>query len=162
MKIINGFIMLPSLLLNIILVIAFLLMGLSASSCSPAQKNDPLAIVQEAYDRLNEGDIDGYMEFISEDAVYADLNTRLVGAQAIREDTQISAGPGLSRFVISDLMMDNNVVYFTKDIYHRDTWVAKDMGAVVVVDGLIIFDGSATQYSIECYHDPSQKFCPQK
>jgi hypothetical protein len=117
-------------------------------------------VVHAAYDRLNAGDIDGYMEFLSDDAVLLDGTGRTEGVEAIRADLELSVGPGRHRFEISDLNLDGNVVYYTYDVYEDDRFVASNMGAAVVVDGRIIFDGSASMLSIECYRDPSQAFCP--
>jgi ketosteroid isomerase-like protein len=145
---------------QLILALMVIALAVFLASCKPARPTDPVAIVQAAYDRLNEGDIDGYMEFLSDDAVSVGPFGRQDGAEAIRADLEGSVGPNLEHFEITKITLDGNVVYLNVNIYKCDQYVAKDMFAAVVVDGKIIYDGRATELSIECYHDPSQAFCP--
>ena len=141
------------------LIPALILLLAGAAGCAPAQATDPVQIVQAAYDRANKGDLDGFMAFIADDAVDADPNGRIVGAQAIRElwigeiATQI-------RIELSDLSADGNVVTYTAKVYHGDRLVDTIQGLDVVADGKIIFDGTADKYRSECESDPSQAFCP--
>ena len=141
------------------LIPALILLLAGAAGCAPAQATDPVQIVQAAYDRANKGDLDGFMAFIADDAVEADPNGRIVGAQAIRElwigeiATQI-------RIELSDLSADGNVVTYTAKVYHGDRLVDTIQGLDVVADGKIIFDGTADKYRSECESDPSQAFCP--
>lgn len=141
------------------LIPALMLLLAGAAGCAPAQATDPVQIVQAAYDRANKGDLDGFMAFIADDAVEADPNGRIVGAQAIRElwigeiATQI-------RIELSDLSADGNVVTYTAKVYHGDRLVDTIQGLDVVADGKIIFDGTADKYRSECESDPSQAFCP--
>ena len=141
------------------LIPALILLLAGAAGCAPAQATDPVQIVQAAYDRANKGDLDGFMAFIADDAVEADPNGRIVGAQAIRElwigeiATQI-------RIELSDLSADGNVVTYTAKVYHGNGLVDTIQGLDVVADGKIIFDGTADKYRSECESDPSQAFCP--
>ena len=144
------------------LTITGLLLPFLLASCAPARSSDPVAVVQAAYDRLNEDDIDGYMEFLSDDAVLVDGAGRYAGAEAIRADMELNVVPGKHRFELSDLRSDGNVVTYTVKISEGDPLhlVATDEGVAVVVDGLIIFDGGAPYFSMECNRDASQAFCP--
>lgn len=137
------------------------LVGILLAACQPAQPSDPVAIVQAAYDRLNQDDIDGYMKLLSDDVVMIDGSGRIDGPQAIRENLALNFVPWQIRFELSDLSSDGNVVTYTIKIYEDDTLVATyDDGLTIVVDGKIIFDGQDRYRSIECNQDPSQAFCP--
>jgi ketosteroid isomerase-like protein len=137
------------------------LVGILLAACQPAQPSDPVAIVQAAYDRLNQDDIDGYMKLLSDDVVMIDGSGRIDGPQAIRENLALNFVPWPIRFELSDLSSDGNVVTYTIKIYEDDTLVATyDDGLTIVVDGKIIFDGQDRYRSIECNQDPSQAFCP--
>ena len=144
---------------RVFVVLALMLIVVMEAGCAPAQVTDPVAVVQAAYERANKGDLDGFMAFIADDAVEADPNGRIVGAQAIRElwigeiATQI-------RIELSDLSADGNVVTYTAKVYHGDRLVDTIQGLDVVADGKIIFDGTADKYRSECESDPSQAFCP--
>ena len=148
-------------LLLILIGILFLFLLVS---CKPANPSDPVAIVQAAYDRLNAGDVDGYMKYISDNALLVDVTGRFEGAEAIRADMVSSVLPGKHRVELSDLSHKGNVVTYTASIYEGDPsrLVATAPGVAVVKDGLIIFDGDEIYYSIECNKDPSQAFCTGK
>jgi len=138
-----------------------ILIGILLAACAPAQPSDPVSIVQAAYDRLNQDDIDGYMEFLSDDAVMIDRTGRIDGAQAIRENLALNFVPVQFRYELSDFSSDGNVVTYTIKIYEDDTLVATyEDGLTIVVDGKIIFDGQDRYRGIECNLDPSQAFCP--
>ena len=141
------------------IVLLGLLLPIFLASCKPSGAN-PEAVVRTAYDRLNEGDVDGYVAFLSDDAVFNDGSMRLEGAQAIRADLERTVGQGRYRFEISNLSSEGNIVRFSVNIYEGDKWAAADLGAAVVVDGRIIFDGSAAGLTAECDEDSSQSFCP--
>ncbi len=145
-------------------LLASVLLTLTAglAACTPDQPRDPVTVVQTAYDRLNKGDIDGFMALYSDDAVMSDPHGRYAGVQAIRE----YAGTMVSqqfRFELSDLTADGNVVTYTSRLYmpvFGDTPADTLSGVTVVADGRIIFDGTAALYRLECTKDPSQAFCP--
>ena len=138
-----------------------ILIGILLVSCTPAQPGDPVAVVQAAYDRLNQDDVDGYMKFLSDDAVVIDRTGGLDGSQAIRNDLELNFVPGQMRFELSDLSSDGNEVTYTIKVYEDDTLVATyDDGLTIVVDGKIIFDGQERYRSIKCNQDPAQAFCP--
>jgi len=141
------------------IVLLGLLLPAFLASCRPGGAN-PEAVVQTAYDRLNEADVDGYVGFLSDDAVFNDGSTRLEGAQAIRADLERSVGQGHYRFEISNLSSEGNIVRYSVSIYEDDKWVAADLGAAVVVEGRILFDGSEAGLTAECDQDSSQAFCP--
>jgi hypothetical protein len=140
-------------------VLLLILVGIFLASCSSAQSGESIAVVQAAYDRLNEGDVDGFLGYFSDDAVLINEDGIPVGPQAIRDE--------LIDFVtheysakISDLAADGNVVTFTMDIYFRDSSTATLIDFVdVVVDGKIIFDGRDMFRSALCEQDRSQPFC---
>jgi len=132
------------------------------ASCAPAKPTDPVSVVQAATDCLNEGDIDGYMGFLADDAVALVTGTRYEGSQAIRalleRDIALSGGV---RSELANVRVDGNVVTSTVNIYEGGALVATyDNYVDVVVDGKIIFDGSEGDLVVECSSDPSQAFCP--
>ena len=137
-----------------------MLIGILLTSCTSAQPGDPVSVVQAAYDHLNQGDLNGYVELLSDDAVVIDRTGRLDGSQAIRHDLELNFVPGQMRFELSDLSSDGNEVTYTIKIYEDDTLVATyDDGLTIVVDGKIIFDGQDRYRGIECNRDPAQAFC---
>ena len=113
-----------------------ILIGILLGSCAPDQPSDPVAIVQTAYDRLNQGDLEGYVELLSNDAVMIDRTGRFDGSQAIRDNLALNFVPSQLRFELSDLSSDGNEVTYTIKIYEDDTLVATyDDGLTIVVDG---------------------------
>ncbi len=143
-------------LLAILMVIA---LTVSLISCAPAQPTDPIAIMQASNERFNAGDLDGFMKFFAEDAIVSDPTGRTVGSQAIREVMQEVVKQGI-RFELSDLSADGNVVTYTCDVFIGDKKIDMVKGLDVIVDGLIIFEGTEDSYRSECNKDPSQAFCP--
>ncbi len=132
------------------------------ASCASAQPSDPVAIVQTAYDRINDGDVDGFMKLFSDDAVMVDRSGRYAGSQAIREYMDQKFVPEHVRIELSDISSDGNVVSYTSKVYQGDKLLAtyKD-GLDVIADGRIIFDGTERYRLQECDTDPSQAFCPE-
>ncbi len=131
-------------------------------SCTSAKPTDPVAVIKAAYERLNAGDVDGYMVYISDNALIVDDSGRFEGAEAIRADMEASVVPGKHRLELSDLSHKGNVVSYTAKIYEGDPsrLVAYNVpGVAVVKDGLIIFDGDKVYYDLECNKEPSQAFC---
>ena len=146
-------------LLVILIVIA---LAVSLASCKPAQPTDPIAVMQVSNERLNAGDVDGLMKFFAEDAIMSDPHTgRTVGSQAIREAFQGVVKEGV-RFELSDLSADGNVVTYTCYVYMGNEKIDTVKGLDVIVDGLIIFEGTEETLRSECERDPSQAFCPAK
>ena len=140
-----------------------ILIGIPLASCTSAQPSDPVSVVQAAYERFNEEDVDGFMEFFSEDAVIIDVTGRYAGSQAIRDYLIKTVMPGHHRVELSDLRSKGNVVTFTAKIYERNRWVGTEYGELdVVVGGRIIFEGDEASLLQECESDPSQAFCPGK
>ncbi len=148
---------------QILLALILLALAVSLASCAPARFN-PIEILKSAYDRLNAGDVDGYMKYIADDAIIEDSSGRFQGAEAIRADVVSSVLPGKHRFELSDLRRKGNVVTYTIDIYEGDPsrHVATALSIAVLKNGLIIFDGDDFFYRFECDQDPSQAFCPTK
>jgi hypothetical protein len=131
------------------------------ASCTTAQPPDPISIVQAAYECLNQDDVDGYMELLSDDAVLVDRSGRYAGSQAIRRFVEYNYVPQQMRFELSNLSSDGNVVSFAINIYKDDYPIATYDDVVDVVEkGLIIFDGTEQDLLQECESDPSQAFCP--
>ncbi len=145
----------------VLLVFVLLTLAAGVIACAPARPRDPVTVVQTAYDRLNQGDVDGFMAFYSDKAVMSDPHGRYAGAQAIRE----YAGTLVSqqfRFELSNLRASGNVVTYTSKLYipvFGDTPADTLTAVTVVADGLIIFDGTAALYRLECSKDPTQAFC---
>jgi hypothetical protein len=142
--------------------LALVLLAATGAACAPARAaDDPVAIVQAAYDRANNGDLDGFMAFIADDAVERDANGRFEGAEAIRNLWQGELA-GQIRIELTDLNADGNVVTYTGKVYHGDRLVDTVQGVDVVAGGKIIFDGTADTYQSECESDASQAFCQPK
>ncbi len=136
----------------------------SMAACAPAQSRDPATVVQTAYDRLNKGDVDGFMALYADNAIMLDAHGRYAGSEAIRT----YAGQLVSqkfRFELSELSTDGNVVTYLSRLYvpvFGDTPADTLRGLIVVVDGRIIFDGTPALHRAECLRAPSQAFCPGK
>jgi ketosteroid isomerase-like protein len=132
------------------------------ASCKPAQPGDPVSVVQAAYDRFNEGDVDGYIEFFSDDAVMCAPQGCSHGTQDIREYLTSHIGLTNRRYELSDLSADGNVVTYSAKGYEGDLLMETVYdGLDVVVDGKIIFEGTKAFLRYECDKDPSQAFCPE-
>jgi SnoaL-like domain len=144
------------------LVISATLLSFLLASCRPAQPDDPISVVQTAYKRLNEGDVDGFMQFASDDMVIVDPNGRFAGREAIRDFLRRMVVEGEHRYEISNLSRDGNIVSYDLNVYVADYLVGSGKGLDVVVDGLIAFEGVKGSLLSECERDPSQAFCPEK
>ncbi len=149
---------------TVLLVCALLSFIASVAACAPAQSRDPATVVQTAYDRLNKGDAEGYTAFYSKDAVLTDPHGRYAGTDAIRKyaDELVSQK---FRFEFSDISVDGNVVTCITKVYlpiFGDKPADTVKSITVVMDGLIVFDGTAALYKYECSKDPSQVFCTTK
>jgi ketosteroid isomerase-like protein len=142
------------------LIFIGILLSLFLASCTSAKSSDPISIVQTAYDRLNKGDVDGFMELLSADAVVIDVDGgRHVGSQDIRkvfEDMVTSH----FRVELSDISADGNVVTFTATVYQGDQLFGTYHDAVdIIANGQIIFDGTKVDLEQECKSNPAQTFC---
>jgi ketosteroid isomerase-like protein len=150
--------------LSMILIV--IVLAVSLASCASAQPTDPIAIMQASNERLNAGDLDGFMKFFAEDAVMSDEYGRSVGAQAIREVMQTIVEQEVVkqgiRFDLSDLSADGNVVTYTFHVYMNNKEIDTYKGLDVIADGLIIFEGTEASLRSECDQDPSQAFCTNK
>ena len=85
------------------LVISAILLSFLLASCRPPQPNDPISVVQTAYKRLNEGDVDGFMKFVSDDLVIVDPNGRFAGREAVHDFLRSMVVEGEHRYEISNL-----------------------------------------------------------
>jgi len=143
-----------------LLLCAALLLCLPLAACGPSQCDEASSIVQAAYDRLNEGDVDGYLGYFSDDAVVMSEG-QVLDREAVVEYYTGEVVEQETRFEPRDLTCDGNVVTYALEILFRETSLAKYDDAVdVVVDGQIIFDGFKSELLAECDRDPSQAFCP--
>lgn len=115
-----------------------------------------MSIVQAAYNRLNDGDVDGFMEFVSDDAVFLGSNGgKHAGSQAIREMLEPEFASGNMRVELSDVRSDGNMVTYTGKIYIGKALIGE------YSDGLdIVADGRETWRRFYCDKDASQAFCP--
>jgi ketosteroid isomerase-like protein len=140
---------------------AVLLSMILIASCGSAPTPDPISIVQGSNDRLNQDDLDGFMEFFAEDAVIIDPHGTYVGSAAIRDYIEKEVVPQNYRFELSNFNSTGNDVTYTYMVYInnvlRDT---NEDGLDVVVDGKIIFEGTGKMRHFFCLTDPSQAFCP--
>jgi ketosteroid isomerase-like protein len=143
------------------LIFVGILLSTFLASCTSAQSSDPISIVQTAYDRMNNGDVDGAMELYSDDAVVIDSSGgRHVGSQAIREFFKEDVIPAQVRIELSDLSADGNVVTFTTKVYQDDQLLGTFQDSVNVIgNGQIIFDGNKDSLAQECKSNPAQAFC---
>jgi hypothetical protein len=132
----------------------------SLASCKPAQPTDPIAIIQASNERINKGDLDGYLKYFADDAVISDEHGRSVGTQAIREYMQQEIVAKDFRFELSDLSADGDIVTYTCHVYMGNMDLGIVKGLSVIKDGKIIYDGSVDVYRYDCDKDPSQAFCP--
>lgn len=140
-------------------ILALLLLVANVAGCAPAQPRDPVGIVQAIYDRLNEGDLDGFMAYFAEDAVMIDDSGRYAGSPAIREHVQRDALQAHLRFELVDLGSDGNVATYSYKAYLGNTVIDAHSCVDVIADGRIIFDGTEELYRYQCQKDPSQTFC---
>jgi ketosteroid isomerase-like protein len=144
------------------LVIGAVLLSFLLASCRPTQPTDPVSVVQTAYERLNKGDLDGFMKFVSDDIVLVDPNGRFAGRQAVHDFLKSMVVEGTHRYEISNLSRDGNIVNYDINVYVANQLVDSGKGLDVVVDGLIAFEGVKGSLLSECEKDPSQAFCPEK
>ena len=145
---------------GLLLILFGILLSLPLASCTSAQHSDPISVVQAAYERFNEEDVDGFMEFFSEDAVSVDGTDRYAGSQAIRDYLTSEVMPNHPRVELSDLRSKGNVVTYTCKFYERNRLKGTFYDALnVVVDDRIIFEGTKESLLQECESDPSQAFC---
>ena len=141
-------------------IVVVILIPFLIASCASSKTIDPISVVQAANDHLSNGELDGMMEFYSADAVMCSPGGCYHGSQEIRD--KLTFYMTLHRRIeLSDLSADGNVVTFSLKAYQGDI-LAENVpdGLDVVVDGLIIFDGTKMLLSKECDKNPSQAFCP--
>jgi ketosteroid isomerase-like protein len=149
----------PGLLLMLIGVIFTFMLTCCTSTPTP----DPISIVQLANDRLNQEDVDGYMELFSADAVMVDPHGTYEGTEVIREYIEKEVVPKNYRFELRDLSTNGNDVTYTYDIYVND--ILRDTstdGLDVVVNGKIIFEGTVKLRRFMCISDPAAAYCPEE
>ncbi len=142
------------------LIFIGILLSIFLVSCTSDQPSDPISIVQTAYDRLNNGDVDGFMELVSDDAVAIDTGGgRHVGSQAIRKVFEEMVTSHF-RVELSDVSADGNVVTFTATVYQGDQLFGTYYDSVDIIEnGQIIFDGTKVDLEQECKSNPAQTFC---
>ena len=147
----------PGLLSMLIVILIPILLA----ACTSAQSSEPISIVQAAYDRRNDGDVDGCMEFYSDDAVVFSVWGRFADAQDFREYLEQKWVPKHFRNEVSDLRADGNEVTYTSKLYLGDELLGTmDNCLTVLADGKIIFDGTERYRNQECFIDPTHAFCP--
>jgi hypothetical protein len=144
------------------LVISAVLLSFLLASCRPTQPTDPVSVVQTAYERLNKGDLDGFMEFVSDHIVIVDPNGRFAGREAVRDFLKSTVVEGTHRYEISNLSREGNIVNYDINVYVANQLVDSGKGLDVVMDGRIVFEGVKGSLLSECEKDPSQAFCPAK
>ncbi len=122
------------------LAITATLLSFILASCTSTPPNDPVSIVQAAYDHLNDGDVDGFMEFVSDDAVFLGSNGgKHAGSQAIREMLEPEFASGNMRVELSDVRSDGNMVTYTGKIYIGKALIGEySDGLDIVADGKIL------------------------
>ena len=131
------------------------------AACKSTPHNEPVFVVQAAYDRLNQGDVDGFMEFVSDDAVFLGAYGGVhSGSQSIREMLEYEFASGNMRVELSNLESEGNEVIYSAKVYMGEALLGEySDGVDIVVDGKIVFDGTETWRRYYCDQDPSQTFC---
>ena len=145
--------------LSLILTGVFFILLLA--SCASTPTPDPISIVQAANNRLNQDDVDGYLDYFSADAVVIDPHGTYEGIEAIRAYTEQEVVPENYRFELRELNANGNDVTYTYDVYVND--ILRDTstdGLDVVVDGKIIFEGTGKLRTLLCIPDPKAAYCP--
>jgi ketosteroid isomerase-like protein len=140
-----------------------LLLLIFFAACTSTQSNDPTSIVQTAYDRLNNGDVDGFMKLVSDDAVIVDVDGgRHVGSQEIRKIFEEMVTSHF-RVELSDVSADGKVVTFTSKLYQGDKLFGTYEDSIdIIADGQIIFDGTKVGLEQECNSNPDETFCLER
>jgi ketosteroid isomerase-like protein len=145
-----------------LLAISEILLSFLLASCTSTPPNDPASVVQAGYDRLNAGDVDGFMEFVSDNAVFLGSNGgKHAGSQAIRDMLEAEFASGNMRVELSDVRSDGNMVTYAATIYIGQAVIGEySDGLDIVADGKITFEGRETWRRYYCDQDPSLVFCP--
>jgi ketosteroid isomerase-like protein len=140
--------------------LVLILVAILLTACTSAESKESIATVQAAYDRLNAGDADGFLEYFTDDAVMMSdsgepgfpLMARYYIHDFVKQGYQVK---------LSDITADGNVVKFVYDLYLRDTSKATFSDYVdVVVDGKIIYDGRDMFRTVYCEQRLNEKaFC---
>ena len=149
----------PPLLSAFLLALSSALLALAIASCASSHASDSIAIVQAAFDRSAEGDVDGYLAYYTEDAIFL-VDEGPFGRDIARE-ILVEDIAHEYRYEIRDPRSDGNVVIYTMEVFSGDTSVSTDSNAVaVVIDNKIIF-WSPYEWRLldECEREPSQPFC---
>ena len=150
----------PSPLLSFLLALSSASLALAIASCASSQERDSIAIVQVAYDRLAQGDVDGYLAYCADEAVFIEQQNEPMGRDAFREALAYAVAQD-ARYVVRDLTANGNVVTYTIEEFFRDTSHATYSNAVaVVIDDKIMFWSPYEGLLLaECERNPSQAFC---
>jgi len=110
--------------------------ALFASACgSEPQATDPASVAQDFYDKLNEGDLDGAMTYVPEEATYLTFET-LLGKERIRDFFQRQFERN-THWEVSDLEVDGAEVRLTLNIT-SDVATIEMIHVVDVEDGMMI------------------------
>ncbi len=136
-----------------------ILIGVLLASCTAFQKKYPKAVVQAAFDRLNQGDAEGFLKYFAGDAVMVDPGGLLInGKTSIRE--KVTQELINLKFELSDFKVNGNQVTYAVKTYHYNIEVGSYSDSLdVVVNGRIIFDGTVATLAHYCGIDPSQAYC---
>ena len=85
--------------------------ALLVSACSSEQQaTDPASVVQDFYDKLNAGDLDGAMAYVPEEATYIIRGVHS-GKGQIAEFLQLEIGHN-TRYELSDIEVDGTEVVY--------------------------------------------------
>jgi len=119
--------------------IMVIFVALLASACSSEQQaTDPASVVQDFYDKLNAGDLDGAIVYIPEEAIYILRGVHL-GKGQITEFLQLEIGHN-TRYELSDIEVDGTEVVYRLTI-RSDEGIfryGEFIFDAVVEDGLLI------------------------
>ena len=150
----------PPLLSALLLALSSALLALAIASCASSQASDSIDIVQAAFDRFAQGDVDGYLEYFAEDAVFVQADRPPYGRDTARELMSRRYADGY-RLEIREAASEGNVVTYTLEVFEGEVRRARFPNAVAVVTGnKIAFWSPYESYLLsECERDPSQAFC---
>ncbi len=136
------------------------LSGIFLVACSSTQSSDPVAVVQTAYDHINKGEYESFMDHLTEDAVMRDACCRYASPSGILHHLTTDYAPVNMKFELSNFKADGNVVTYDVLVFQGDKLVAARSDALNIIDnGQILFDGTEALRLIDCKLDAAQDFC---
>ena len=118
------------------IVFVFALVILLASACASTQTiTEPVLVIEAFYEAVNDGDLDGAMSFVADDARLIS-DTLYTGQAGFRDYHQMRQSRN-TYYELSDLRQDGDKVFFTlTETYDTGRYLVK--GEAVVREGMIV------------------------